>query len=97
MAKQREGVKPDSISNIWFDEASYCEEPWHVVALDDGDGEIYAKDAKACYGHAIPLPEAHRIAACVNFCREFNNEFIKNHKLHYIGGRLTASPKKEGE
>lgn len=59
-------------------------EPWSVVPLDDTDGELYSPEGKACYGRAIPLPEANRIAATINFCREFDTEFLENHTLRYL-------------
>lgn len=53
------------------------QEPWTVVELDDTHAQIYGIGSKACDGHAIPIPDAERIVACVNFCAQFDTELLR--------------------
>lgn len=66
-------------------------EPWTVIELDDTHAQIYGIGSKACGGHAIPIPEAERIVACVNFCRQFDTDFLSQRQLFKVVDEKTLA------
>lgn len=60
-------------------------EPWTVIAVDDDLCEIYGHRRKACGGKAIPIKDAERIVACVNYCQDIPTEHLV--AMHALRGR----------
>lgn len=69
---------------------SHKPEPWKHLkrpwmrwdSIEDHDGDRIIKSCEDEEG--IEEEDAHRIVACVNFCREFPTEFLEAHRLNYL-------------
>jgi hypothetical protein len=65
-------------------------EPWrHITGkcldyIADANGNSVLGDAALDDPVMPSSEEMERIVACVNFCREFNTEFLKTHHLKHL-------------
>jgi len=73
-------------------------EPWKLIPMyhgaqptPDAPGCLLAADDTFIAGYSsdegeflLGDPNYQRIVACVNFCREFNTEFLKTHHLKHL-------------
>ena len=65
-------------------------EPWKYVTgqcldyIADANGNSVLGDAALDDPVMPSSEEMERIVACVNFCREFNTEFLKTHHLKHL-------------
>ena len=78
---------------------NHSPEPWLKLGLaifaNDDNHDFIARCADR--GIEEDHANAERIVACVNFCRQFPTEFIKNRQMVYIKDKkqLNAVPAKE--
>ena len=77
--------KPDSISQIWFDEDLCSPEPWRFCEDCIRSGRDTVVGGRHQMDYTPMSPEnMRRATAAVNFCREFDTAFLEKYTLRYL-------------